>query len=306
MDNQFWCITVQFNPAGYKSRLENYDIFADRLSKQKINLLTVELTFHNQSPVLTGNNVLHLHGNSILWQKERLINYAISSLPSECTNFAWLDADLLLPDGWNEMVMKKLEKNDFVQVFAQIAHLAPGVRLFGGHRIDTKYGIVWQKKTYGENWIPYRLKRAIYHTEPGFGWASKRTALRGGLYDRLIVGGGDNWLADCLLDSYQLHHYLGKITEHQKQDMEEWKSHFLRNTNRSVDYLPVEIYHLWHGDSKNRAYHTRDLIFRMYDYDPRKDLKLENHVWEWASNKPKFHQSIIDYFRSRKEDGERE
>lgn len=304
--DRFWCVTVIFNPAGYRSRLDNYYTFRERLEKQNVKLLTVELAFNDQEhSIPSGDRVLHLRSNSILWQKERLLNYAMENLPPECDMVGWIDSDLLLPDGWDEQVVNKLEKVDFVQLFEKVVHLKQGDRRYAGERIDVKQGIVWQSKLYGKNWLPYRQNRQIFHSEPGYGWAAKRRAFQmtDGLYDRLIVGSGDNWLADCLLGSFQLHHYLAKLTSHQKTDMDEWKLKFNTGTDKSVDYLPVEIYHLWHGSVKDRAYTTRDLIFKQFDFDPKKDISMVDNVWEWSSDKPGFHRAVVDYFRNRKEDG---
>jgi hypothetical protein len=303
--DKLWCVTALFNPAGYRSRLDNYHVFRDRLDKQNINLLTVELAFHDQEHSLPkSDTVLHLRSNSVMWQKERLLNYAINQTPDDCTKVAWLDSDLLLPDGWDEMVESKLEKSDFVQLFEKITNLAEGETKFDGNKLNTRTGIVWQSKLYGNDWIPLRLSGKLFHSEPGFGWAAKKSAIQNGLYDRLICGSGDNWLADCILSSFKLHHYLAKLTDEMKSDMDEWKLNFNRGTDKSVDYLPIGIYHLWHGSINNRGYKTRDLIFKPNRFDPKTDIKMVNNVWEWATDKPHLHQSIIDYFRSRKEDGE--
>jgi len=297
----FWCITAIFNPAGYQTRLDNYYTFRERLDKQNIKLLTVELAF-NDSPHSIPD-ALHLRGNSIMWQKERLLNYAMSQLPPECDMVGWLDSDLLLPDGWDDMVINKLNHVDFVQLFSKVIHLNPEEKRFAGEIFDEKIGIIWQNKTH-ENWRARRLQRQISHAEPGYGWAANRRVFQAtnGLYDKLIIGSGDNWIVDCLLDSNELHHYNNKLTSHQIRDMDEWKLNFITRTDKSVDYLPVEIYHLWHGSAKDRAYTTRDIIFKQFDFNPQEDIQLKNHVWEWATDKPEFHQAIINYFRNRNED----
>lgn len=301
--NRFWCITAIFNPSGYASRIANYQTFKERLEKQNIKLLTVELTFNDQKHTLPpSETVLHLRSNSVMWQKERLLNYAISNLPHDCDRFAWVDADLLLPDGWDRMLMDKLDHSDFVQLFQTVSHLAQDDREYHKESQNVKQGVIWQKKTH-DNWLENRISRKLLHAEPGFGWGAVRAALPRGLYDRLIVGSGDNFLVDCLLESRVLHHYWMKLTDHMLNDLEEWKLNFIKETDRSVDYLPINVCHLWHGSMKDRAYHTRDLIFREHDFDPKKDIKMVNNVWEWSTNKPQFHQSIVDYFHNRKEDG---
>src|ERR1700722_14421485 len=85
MDNRFWCVTTWFNPVGYRARIDNYKIFRERIEKQQVNLLTVELAFPGQDISLSlDSRTLRLRGSSILWQKERLLNYAVSQLPAEC------------------------------------------------------------------------------------------------------------------------------------------------------------------------------------------------------------------------------
>ena len=80
--SEFWCITTYFNPCGYQSRARNYRIFSDRLAEQGVNLLTVELAFGAQPFALSDlNPVALLRSNSVLWQRERLINNATTRLP---------------------------------------------------------------------------------------------------------------------------------------------------------------------------------------------------------------------------------
>jgi hypothetical protein len=43
-------------------------------------------------------------------------------------------------------------------------------------------------------------------------------------------------------------------------------------------------------------------ILEECDFDPEADLRLADHVYEWASDKPKLHAALYDYFRSRRED----
>ena len=306
MDNRFWCVTVLFNPVSYHSRTDNYKIFRDRLEKQKINLLTVELAFNDQEYILPNDsNTLRLRSHSVLWQKERLINYAMSQLPKECDRVAWLDCDLLFPYGWDDLLMQKLDKAHFVQLFEKIIHLKPNEKDYGGYRQDSFIGIVGQAKRYAAEWVPLRLQRKIGHAEPGFGWACQRACLAQGLYDSLIIGGGDNFTCDCLLGSDNLHHYVNKLTDEQKLDMSEWRTNFTRAGVPTVDYLPIDIYHLWHGSIKDRQYTTRDLIFKEHHFNPKEDIKVVDHVWEWATDKPALHTAILDYFKSRNEDGKR-
>jgi hypothetical protein len=46
----------------------------------------------------------------------------------------------------------------------------------------------------------------------------------------------------------------------------------------------------------------RHLAILENNYDPQTDIKLENNVYEWATNKPNMHVSIKNYFFGRMED----
>ena len=75
-----WAITCYFNPIAYKRRLENYHTFRQHLA---VPLVTTELSFdgnfqlqHDDADIL-----VQLHGGDVLWQKERLLNVALKSVP---------------------------------------------------------------------------------------------------------------------------------------------------------------------------------------------------------------------------------
>ena len=76
----FWAITCYFNPIGYRRRLENYRVFRQRL---KLPLVAVELSFDKRFELAAGDAeiLVQVHSPSILWQKERLLNVALKSVP---------------------------------------------------------------------------------------------------------------------------------------------------------------------------------------------------------------------------------
>src|SRR5262245_2641530 len=91
--SDLWAITCYFNSSGYKSRLENYRRFRQRLT---VPLVTVELSFGSEF-VLKPNDadiLIQLIGGDVLWQKERLLNLALGSVPEACDKIAWLDCDV--------------------------------------------------------------------------------------------------------------------------------------------------------------------------------------------------------------------
>ena len=89
-----WVVTTYFNPAGYRSRRENYRRFRTALGD--LPCLTVECALADQPFELPPSpDVLPLRAHDALWHKERLINLAISKLPRSCHFVAWIDADVL-------------------------------------------------------------------------------------------------------------------------------------------------------------------------------------------------------------------
>src|SRR5688500_17208469 len=103
-----WAITCYFNPVGYRRRLENYRTFRQRL---KVPLVTVELSLDERFQLASGDAdiLVQLQNPSILWQKERLLNVALESLPDGCDKVAWLDCDIVFESyDWAERASRAL------------------------------------------------------------------------------------------------------------------------------------------------------------------------------------------------------
>ena len=65
-----------------------------------------------------GPDVIQVRGPDVLWQKERLLNIAVSRLPARARKVAWLDGDLLFADpDWAGETARLLD--DEPEVFAQ-------------------------------------------------------------------------------------------------------------------------------------------------------------------------------------------
>lgn len=298
-----WCVTVFFNPARFKSLLQNYYIFSAELKRQGVNLLTVELAFNDDEfQIPDGPNVRRLRSSSVMWQKERLINYGISQTPDDCDAVAWLDCDVLFTrDDWATLALAKLEKADIIQLFKKVSFLPAGVTDCFGVKAPAQQGVIWQHNIH-KNWLERRKNKELHFSAPGFAWAARKETFADiGIYDKNIVGSGDTFLVDCYLNSWEIHGYAAKFNDRMKADMAVWKQG-LDAKKVNVDYLPVDIFHLWHGTTKNRQYMQRHDIITMNDYDPQKDIKLVNNVYEWASEKPAMHEAINKYFYDRKED----
>src|SRR5579859_3806979 len=302
-DKSLWCLTTFFNPVGYKSRVLNHHIFTENLQRQNVNLLTIELSFGNDDfYLMPGENIIHMHSNSVLWQKERMLNYAISKLPKECKYIAWVDGDVIFGNNqWPDMLIDKLQTNDVVQLFEKAKNLPPNELQYGGKDISTERSIVWQSKNF-PNWLEKRRTWKLPYATIGFAWAAKRSIFDNiGMYDRHVLGSNDNLVVDCCLNSFDLHHYWNNINPELKEDMQKWTKLFGIGVHK-IDYLPITIYHLWHGAKKYRGYINRESIVKKYNFNPLVDIRIENNVYEWNSEKLGLHEECRNYFYSRRED----
>jgi len=132
----------------------------------------------------------------VLWQKERLLNIALESIPPDVESVAFLDCDVVFDrKDWAEDAEAKLnERYDIIQLFSEALYLkkesppdnvsaisaefsAPGIVHTGDPSVLSR-GILVS----GE-------KRLLY--QPGLAWAVKRVILQEQhLYDAAIMGGG--------------------------------------------------------------------------------------------------------------------
>ena len=128
MTSDFCVITSYFNPARYKTKRQNFDAFMDGMAKQNVRVRVIELAFGDDEFELDKSpDVLQFRGSDIMWQKERLLNVAVSKLPKSCTKVGWFDADLIFkePD-WLERTSEALEDSMVVQPFSHAVRLNRG------------------------------------------------------------------------------------------------------------------------------------------------------------------------------------
>ena len=184
---ELFVITTYYNPAGYRTKRQNYERFAHPLREAGIHLLTVECAFGDEPFELAPSaQVIQVRGHDVMWMKERLINLAVARLPPQATKIAWLDADLLFSNpAWAQETAALLERFPIVQPYTRVGLLEPHQSLFAGRGFPS---FAYQQH-------PRRLwalHDAGLPGSPGLAWAARRALVqRHGLYDAAIIGGGD-------------------------------------------------------------------------------------------------------------------
>ena len=278
-----------YNPCNYQRRLDNYLKFVDGLGEYSSMLYTVELAFDDQEFSLTGlDNLTQLRSNSLMWQKEALLNIGISKVLSDGYEYvSWLDADIEFKNnGWYENIVSAVQSHNLVQVFQKIKR----------YNDDSNFQIM--KSTVA----------SIGCNSPatGFGWACKSSFFSDGfgLYDKCIVGGGDTLIYAAA--SHTMEAWLNKrpTTISHGEDICEWANKWASKISCDLGYAENSIDTFYHGKLKRRNYLNRHEILLREGYDPVADISMDsNNVLEWgASVSEDLKTSLRDYFSSRGED----
>lgn len=301
-----WVVTSYFNPVGYRSRLRNYEVFRDRIVASRLPLLTVECAFGDDAFALPPSpQVVRVRSRHVMWQKECLLNLAISCLPAHCTKVAWVDADTLFENPhWATETSRLLDRYPVVQPFDIAMRLLPGEY---APRAD---GDVWRGFAAAQSTDSESLRTGDYrrHGETGLAWAAQRAVLDDcGLYDACIIGGGDHVMAHAMCGDWGsvcIDRLIGRHTP-QLAHMRRWGERMHARVRGAIAFVPGAALHLWHGEREGRRYSARHRELAEFGFDPERDLRRgESGCWEWASDKPEMHRWAAAYFAGRCEDGE--
>lgn len=307
--NKIIVITTFFNSQKSLLLRKNYDFFYKRLVEQGVDVLTMELAVGEDSFVLNNKNATYLvqvRSNSCLWQKERLFNLALKYVDKKYDAIVFMDADCYFKSrDWIKKTLSMLSKYHFVQTYSKRARLKRGC--YSLNTLNNNKGIADGKwfHSFARGLESYGL-RALgvfsLHGEVGSALAARRDSIQKiGFYDKNIVGSGDTMMLHALFDGKsKSFHYCSRQL---KINFNEWQKSIPDNFKQSLGYVDQTIYHLWHGQNKNRQYWDRHFPLRYSNFDPKNDIRINTSgAWEWASNKPLLHKSIAKYFYNRKDD----
>jgi hypothetical protein len=303
-----WGVTAYFNPAGYESRRDNYRNFRKRL---KTPLATVEMSTDGRFELRREDAeiLVQLSGGDVLWQKERLLNIALHNLPNDCDIVAWLDCDVVFGDDeWPARARSALNSYRLLQLFEERCDLFPGRDLTHpavcartparGYKIAT--GRYRDERDYRNAGI-----FVADYSVPGHAWAARRDLLeKHGLYDARIIGSGDLAIVSAAMGEFDHYFKSHAMNARQIQHFRDWADPFFADVAGNVGYIGGRIFHLWHGERKDRQYAKRQQSVLKAGFDPFTDIAIATSgCWRWNSDKPQLHRDLRDYFASRNEDG---
>ncbi len=301
-----WAISAYFNPAGFHTRLRNYRTFRKNLG---VALVTVEYSREGRFELSAGDAevLLQVSGGDVMWQKERLLNLALASLPPDCTHVAWVDCDVVFGNAdWPELAVNAMQEYPLVHLFGQASLLGPAE----------------EAQTPGDDDVESFVKKMhrggpaarILLTDSctmknrcslGFAWAARRDLLdRHQFYDAGILGGGDRLLLCAALQESQAGIIRLYMNAGQARHFGSWARDFQKSVQGHIGFVDQPLIHLWHGDLENRRYVERHRGLSSFEFDPVGDIAVdENGVWRWSGTKTEMHRYVQGYFASRREDG---
>jgi hypothetical protein len=288
------------NPCQYARRYILLKEFVKRIEEEESNvrLFIVEMIYEKQRFIVTDKsckNHLQIYTKIPIWHKENMINLGVKYLlPSNWKAFAWIDADIEFDSTtWALDTLKLLNgSKDVVQLFS---HAIDMDRSGASLNHFNSFGYCFNKnKKYTTKGLDY------WH--PGFAWAITRKAYEkiGGIYDKGILGSGDNIMAYSFINKAscankeEFHKdYNNSMLEFQK------KAKTLR-----LGYTPGVIRHHYHGSKQNRKYTERWQLLINYKFSPIEHLTYDKQgiLIPTTSIPQEFIDDIYTYFLERKED----
>lgn len=302
-----WAITSYYNPARFEGRLPNYRIFRENLG---IPIVTVELSFDGQFELAArdADVLIQISGGAVLWQKERLLNVALQSVPASVNNIAWLDCDVLFerPD-WADEAEKQLDEFNVVQLLSHQVDLTPEDHHTNFDYRDTPasgHGIVSMANASGSFEAiptPGQNRRSFAW---GLAWAARRHILRDhGLYDAMIGGGGTRALVSAMYGQFDKITEAFQLTPARQQHYLEWARPYHQAIGGRVGHVAGRLYHLWHGKLENRNYANRHQGLVDFNFEPSDIAIGANGAWHWTRSKPALEAHLVNHFINRAEDG---
>ena len=310
-----WGVTCYFNPAGFEKPLENLKKFCERLKKQNLPLLIVELALSDDEYVLDPNycdKLIRVRSNQTLWHKEALLNIGIESLPAECDQVCWLDNDVLFDNyDWVQQTEDALTKYKVVQPFSHCIWLPPDVesvdnRLVTYPALHDEFN---RSHSFGFGWTNFgkhALESRILYGHVGFAWAARRSIIESvGLYDGdIYAGSGDNLMAHGFVGHETMLRVEGHaLSQYLIDHFQNWAEHTYTKVQGDVGYVNGNLNHLWHGSASNRRYYERLLFLRDINFDPSCHIKRsESGLYELDNAPAELSDAIDSYFHGRLED----
>ena len=299
-------VTCFFNPMKQQLRLDNYHNFHRNIALEGIELYTAELAFNDDEFQLSkkdADHLLQIKSSGVMWQKERLLNIILESLPQNIDKIIWIDSDIIYPvSGWSKRISDKLEEHSLIQPYTWAVGL-PKCELSNPHNGNWINYNCYGAGNIRKSFCYYACHRDTYPNlwggHVGYVWAARRELLdKHKFYDVIITGAGDlficyaAWGMFAALDRTP---YLETLSQKACNHWFSWGLPFYLDVKKDggPSYTEDIIIHLWHGDISNRNYLQYSECLSTCHFDPDSDLELgDDKCWRWKRKNYWLHDSV--------------
>ena len=299
-------ISCFFNPQNSPYRLKAFNIWYDTI--KHLNHRIIECVIGDGQPQLPENeNIKRVYTNDLLWHKETLLNNIIRELPKKYKYVFWVDADLIFTNpNWLYYGSIFLKKCNILQPFEWCIHMEKDELIPSPEVLKTKSQVFRLRKNKGDIRV-WRSFCANYettnfsnhkdydiHGHVGFAYGAKRELLdKVPFYEKCHIGGCDHIMAHAaagqIPSSCIEKTFMANIDE-----INEWSREFYGVMKGKIGYVSGDVYHIWHGDLKNRQYHKRIIEFT----EKSKEINEKDKNGLYKSN-PDCNTYINNYFKHR-------
>jgi hypothetical protein len=297
------------NPVREKARIALALPFIDHMIASGVRLTIVECAYGERpfdlvpsTPAAFTHIGVRAAGNTLMWNKESLLQIGLERLPDDAKYVCFWDADVHCrnPD-WAAEVVHALQHHEVVQPWSNCLDMGSHGEVLEVHtalfRLYREGHQIVQGPNVGR--VPYKFGH------PGFGLAFTMRALDrlGGLITTAALGAADHHQCMALLSRVE-DSIPRAMTAGYKAPLRAWQARADRFIHKNVSFIHNVIEHGFHGEKAARAYVSRWDILIKNGFDPAWDIKRNRYgVLELAGNKPELRHEIDLYFRRR--DGDR-
>ena len=278
-------ILVYFNPNKSNRIIQNILLVKHSLEVCNIPFYITELAFNDEPFIFKNtNNVFQYRTSSYMFYKENLIYTALQFLPDTITKICTLDADIMFDDPkWYEIISNTLDTYNVCQPFNF------------SHKLNIDFTI--------EN-TSFSCINSNTNSCCGYAWAFKKDwFLKNGFFEYALIGGGDSFFYNYVMYHKMPHMYNNFYTNEYTTYLNS------REKLPPVCSVNLNIYHLFHGNIKNRQYISRHHLFEKkinsFNITNMNELfiRRDDNIIEWN---PKFkdvmNTFVKTYFMNRQDD----
>lgn len=265
-------ISCFYNPQNSPYRLLAFQKWFQ--SVRHLNFRVIECLIGDSKKQLPDHPAIStVRTQSLLWHKETLLNKVVEELPDKYDYVFWVDADVLFTNlDWLVQGAEVLQTARLIQPFEWCIHLEKN-HLEPNFDVDSyrkyaddpeqRHKMLWRSFCANMG-LTARQKNYDIHGHVGFAWGAQRGVLmQCPLYDRALIGGADHILAHGAAGHLD-HDCIAKSFTDNIEEVRAWMKKCYDVVQGRLSYVEGDLYHIWHGDIRDRQY-----LQRIRDFTPQ-------------------------------------